>query len=143
MRFQVPQFIEMEDKIFGPLSFRQFVYVVGGGGIIVLLFFFLPNFLAVILAIPVGIFAGSLAFYEVNKRPFIVIAEAAFKHFLKKKLYIWKKEDGDNQISESVMAPMNPKPGQSLKDKTFMLGLDEEEAIEQEQERELYKENTN
>lgn len=132
MRFQVPQFIEMEDKIFGPLSFRQFIYVVGGGGIIVLLFFFLPNFLAVLLAIPVGVFAGSLAFYEVNKRPFIVIAEAAFKYFLKKKLYIWKKENGDNQISESIMAPINSDSSSSLKDKTFMLGLDEEGVINQE-----------
>jgi hypothetical protein len=32
MRFLVPQFIEVEDKLFGPLSFRQFVYLVGSIG---------------------------------------------------------------------------------------------------------------
>ena len=30
MQYQVPQFIEVEDKIFGPLTFKQLVYVVGG-----------------------------------------------------------------------------------------------------------------
>ncbi len=126
MRFQVPQFIEMEDKIFGPLTFKQFVYVAGGGGIVVLLFFFLPTFLAILVSIPVGGFAVALAFYEVNKRPFIVIAESAFKHFFKKKLYVWKKESEDDQISESVMTPKKPNSSQSLKDKTFMLGLEKE-----------------
>ena len=33
MQFQVPQFIEVEDKIFGPLTFKQFVYVAGGAGL--------------------------------------------------------------------------------------------------------------
>ena len=32
MRFQVPQFIEIESKIFGPLTFKQFIYLAGGGG---------------------------------------------------------------------------------------------------------------
>ena len=44
MRFQVPQFIEVEDKIFGPLTFKQFVYVTGGVGLAVILFLFLPRF---------------------------------------------------------------------------------------------------
>lgn len=92
MRFQVPQFIEIEDKIFGPLTFKQFVYVAGGSGIIAILFFFLPTFFAFILAIPVGIFAGALAFYKINNRPFIIMVEAAIKLFFKNKLYIWKKK---------------------------------------------------
>ncbi|TSC80302.1 MAG: hypothetical protein G01um101429_152 [Parcubacteria group bacterium Gr01-1014_29] len=31
-QFQVPQFIEVEDKIFGPLTTKQFFYLLGGGG---------------------------------------------------------------------------------------------------------------
>ena len=27
MQYQVPQFIEVEDKIFGPLTFKQFLYI--------------------------------------------------------------------------------------------------------------------
>jgi len=33
MRFEVPQFIDVEDKLFGPLTFTQFVYLAGSGGI--------------------------------------------------------------------------------------------------------------
>ncbi|TSC61742.1 MAG: SsrA-binding protein, partial [Parcubacteria group bacterium Athens0416_74] len=32
MQFQVPQFIEVEDKIVGPLTFKQFVFIAGGLG---------------------------------------------------------------------------------------------------------------
>ncbi|MGM0629447.1 MAG: PrgI family protein [Patescibacteria group bacterium] len=125
MRFQVPQFIEIEDKIFGPLSFKQFIYVIGGGGLIVLLFFLLPNFLAFLLAVPVAIFSGALAFYKINNRPFITMTEAALKHFFKKKLYIWKKEENKGYFSESSLAS-EEEITPSLSDKTFMLGMEED-----------------
>jgi len=32
MRFEVPQFIEVEDKIFGPFTWKQFIYLMGGEG---------------------------------------------------------------------------------------------------------------
>lgn len=92
MRFQVPQFIEIEDKIFGPLTFKQFVYLAGGVGFAVLLFLLLPKFLAFIIAAPVLAFAGALAFYKVNNKPFINVVEAFFKYTLTTKLYLWKKE---------------------------------------------------
>jgi hypothetical protein len=93
MRFQVPQFIEVEDKIFGPLTFKQFIYVVGGGGMCVLLFFFIPKLLAFFLSIPIAVFAAALAFYKVNDKPFINVVEAFFTYHLGHKLYIWKKEE--------------------------------------------------
>src|SRR4051812_15323121 len=92
MRFQVPQFIEVEDKIFGPLTFKQFVYLAGGAGICVILFTFLPKFLAFLIALPIAIFAAALAFYRVNDKPFIGLVEAFFNYSLGNKLYIWKKE---------------------------------------------------
>ena len=93
MRFQVPQFIEVEDKIFGPLTFKQFIYVAGGGGVCVLLFTFLPKFLAIILSVPIVVFALALAFYKVNDKPFINLVEAFFHYNLGGKLYVWKKEE--------------------------------------------------
>ena len=93
MRFQVPQFIEVEDKIFGQLTFKQFVYLAGGGGICVLLLIFLPRFLAILLSLPVAIFVSALAFYKVNEKPFINLIEAFFNYTLTNKLYIWKKEE--------------------------------------------------
>jgi hypothetical protein len=93
MRFQVPQFIEVEDRIFGPLTFKQFIYLAGGAGMCVVLFVFLPNFLALILSVPIAVFALALAFYKVNDKPFIHLIEAFFNYLMTNKLYIWKKED--------------------------------------------------
>src|SRR3989304_8872756 len=93
MRFQIPQYIEVEDKLFGPLTFKQFIYVAGGIGVGVVLFSFLPLFLAIIPAIVILVFALALAFYKVNGKPFIHIAEAFLKYLLTDKLYLWKKEE--------------------------------------------------
>lgn len=93
MKYQVPQFIEVEDKIFGPLTFKQFIYVVGGIGLAVILFLFLPKFLAIIISLPIILFAVALAFYKVNNRPFVNMAEAYAKYIITNKLYIWKKEE--------------------------------------------------
>lgn len=99
MQFQVPQFIEIEDKIFGPLTFKQFVYVVGGAGVSYVLWTILPSFIAVILIVPVLALAGALAFYKVNKKPFVHALEAGFKYALNNKLYLWKMNE--NKASET------------------------------------------
>jgi hypothetical protein len=93
MRFQVPQFIEVEDKLFGPLTFKQFIYLAGAVGISVMLWLLLPTFFAILFAVPFLILGGALAFYKVDNRPFINVMEAAFSYFFKSRLYIWKKEE--------------------------------------------------
>jgi hypothetical protein len=91
MRFQVPQFIEIEDKIFGPLTLKQFIYVVGGGAIALLAFTLLPKFLAILISAPFVGLGAALAFYKPNNRPFAYTLEALWGYFLGEKLYIWKK----------------------------------------------------
>ena len=63
----------------------------GGAGICVVVFIFLPKFLAIIISLPVAIFAAALAFYRVNDKPFINMVEAFLKYAVTKKLYIWKR----------------------------------------------------
>lgn len=93
MKFQVPQFIDMEDKIFGPLSFKEFIYLAGGAGLSYIFYRYIPSFyLALIFIIPIMAFALALAFYKVNNKPFIEIVQSAIIFAIGKKLYIWKKE---------------------------------------------------
>lgn len=108
MRFQVPQFIDVEDKIFGPLTFKQFVYIAGGIGFCVILFIFLPNFLAILISLPVIALAGALAFYKVNEKPFINVVEAFFNYSLTNKLYIWKKEDKKPEAKAANLSSNQP-----------------------------------
>lgn len=107
MRFEVPQFIEIEDKIFGPLTWKQFVYVAGGGGVAAVLFFFTPFLIFVLLGVPIAALTFLLSFYPVNNRPFSFFMESAVRYFKNSKLYLWRKsgsgvyKDANNDESGS------------------------------------------
>ncbi len=131
MRFQVPQYIEVEDKIFGPLTFKQFIYVAGAIGIAVVFFSLLPKFVAILLSIPVVALGAALAFFKVNDRPFTLIMEDFFKFYIGSRLYIWKKEANKVDEKGSTMEAGKsleqltlPKlSGSKLKDLTFELDV--------------------
>ncbi len=91
MRYQIPQFIEVESKIFGPLTLKQFIYLTGGAGMLFLLYIILPIWLMFLVGLPVAIFSLALTFYKVNNQPFIKVAENALKYLSSGRLYLWKK----------------------------------------------------
>ncbi|HUY05304.1 MAG TPA: PrgI family protein, partial [Candidatus Paceibacterota bacterium] len=90
MEYQVPQFIEVEDKIIGPLTLRQFIYVAGTAGLVVVFFSYLSFFFAALLSLPVVGLGVALAFYKINGKPFIEVLEAGFNYYTGKKLLLWK-----------------------------------------------------
>jgi hypothetical protein len=92
MRFEVPQFIEIEDKIIGPLTWKQFVYLAGGAGILIILYLTLPFVFFAVFGLPLGALAASLAFHRINNRPFSAFLESFVSYFTKTKLYLWRKE---------------------------------------------------
>lgn len=92
MQFQVPQFIEVEDKIFGPLTFKQFVYLGGAAGCAYMLYRLLPLYVAAPFIALVGGLGVSLAFLQYNGRPFIISLEYGFFYFVHSKLYLWNNE---------------------------------------------------
>lgn len=106
MRFSVPQFIDVEDKIFGPLTFRQFVYLAGGAGLCYLVLHFLPTIVALFLDIPLAGLALALAFYKVNNKPFLDLIESALNFFLRDKLYIWRKEKEAKKAAAAKAEPV-------------------------------------
>lgn len=104
-QYQVPQFIEIEDKIFGPFTLKQFLYLAGGGGLSLILFTLLPLWLAIPLMIPVAGFAAALAFYTINGRPFVVAVEHAVTYFFGNKLYLWQQRQiktASNQVKQPL-----------------------------------------
>lgn len=91
MQFKVPQFLEIEDKIFGPFTFKEFVYLAGGAGLCFILYRLLGVWIGGIPIIIVASFSLALTFYRPNNKPFINILESIFKYSFQNKLYIWKK----------------------------------------------------
>lgn len=101
MEYHVPQFIEVEDKIVGPLTLKQFIYLAGTGGLCVVFFVYLPIVFAFLASAPVIAFGLALTFYKVNGKPFIEMLEAGFNYYTRSKLFLWKHGE--------------PKPPQVLK----------------------------
>ena len=90
MQFQVPQFIDVEDKIFGPLTLRQFLYLCGAGAISAISFlkFALPLWIGFSIIL-FGV-AGALAFIHVNGQPMTKMFAAAFWYVWFPKFYLWR-----------------------------------------------------
>lgn len=103
MRFEVPQFIEIEDKIFGPLTWRQFLYIGGGVGMGVVLFLTTSFIIFLVIGLPLALLAGALAFYPVNNRPFSFFLEALINFVKGKKLYLWQRKE--QEVHKYSFAP--------------------------------------
>lgn len=114
MQFHIPQYIELEDKLFGPLTLKQAVYVAGGGGGVYLVYRLIPiTVIAIPLMIAIGALAWALAFYPKEKlgRPFIEILEVGFNYLIKDKLYTWKKTTKEAKIgAEEEFVGFQAKP---------------------------------
>ena len=133
MQFQVPQFIEIEDKIFGPLTLKQFLYLAGGAGASIALFIYVPyKIISILFILPIAVFSLALAFYKINGKPFIDVVQSFFYYYIGSKLYLWKKTEKKpvSQITEQVKMAKSlltvPKMSDSkLKDLTWSLDIKE------------------
>ncbi len=93
MRFVIPQFIEIEPKIIGPITPRQFILLVIGGGTIFLCYkiFSFWTFLIITLFFLLPILIA-FTFIKVNGRPFHFFVLAVLQTTKKPNLRVWKKE---------------------------------------------------
>lgn len=102
MQFKVPQFIDVEDKVIGPLTFKQFAYLAGGAGL-TYLSLRLPAFIGLPLAGIVVALAVALAFVKYNEKPFVHVFESFIRFYTKSRLYLWHKSPATQQ-----QAPTSP-----------------------------------
>ena len=117
-QFQVPQFITVEDRIIGPLTLKQFLYLLGASAVILLGWFFFHIILFVLVALPIGALFTAMAFVTINGRPFPTVFANGINYYLKPHLYLWQKQNkadrgkgiGDRELGTS-MTPRTPEPG--------------------------------
>lgn len=109
MEYQVPQFIEVENKVIGPLTLKQFIYSAGAVGLCVIFFVYLPIYLAILFSIPVGGLGVALAFYKMNGKPFSDVLEAGFRYYTGSKLFLWKHEE-PKEMPKKAAAQAEPEP---------------------------------
>jgi len=92
MRLKVPRFLDLEDKMIGPLTLKQFLFLIVGGGVSFVIWYLFNLWAFIIISIPIVGFFGSLAFLKVNGRPFLNFVSSILNFVTKPRLYIWKKE---------------------------------------------------
>jgi len=102
MEYQVPQFIEVEDKLVGPLSLKQFLYVAGAGGLCIIFFSYLSFFFALILSLPIAGLGVALAFYKINGKPLVDVLEAGFNYYTSKRLMLWKYTEPTKEAGQAA-----------------------------------------
>ena len=103
MQYQVPQFVDVEDRIIGPLTLKQFLYLAFAGALLFVFWFLLAFYLWIIIALPITALAAALAFLKINDRPFAHFLLAFIKYFTNPKLYIFSaapKELSKKPVSE-------------------------------------------
>ena len=92
MRFQIHQFIEVEDKIAGPLTLKQLLYLLGAGAISFIGYFIFPFWIWLLLTTFVAVIGISLAFVRYNGQPLIKIIISALNFFWQPRMYLWQRE---------------------------------------------------
>lgn len=90
-QFVVPQFIDVEDKIFGPITTRQFIILLVAGIVIFLAFRFGDLALFIVTLALVGGLALLFAFVKINGQQFHFFLLNLLQTSRKPSLRIWNK----------------------------------------------------
>ncbi len=96
-QYKVPQNIDLEDKIVGPFTMKQFGYLMGGGLLAYAIYQgFSPyengTLYTVIFAAPVVLIALALTFLKINDRPFEAFIVNFLHYTFSPKRRIWQQE---------------------------------------------------
>jgi hypothetical protein len=114
--YKVPQNVEAEDKILGPLSMKQFIYAMIGVAYGLLTFAILHSLSLVlwgIIGLPPMLALLGLGLYQREDQPLETFVVAIADFFVRPRQRLWEKEP----ISEVFrLEPPPPKPEQTLRD---------------------------
>jgi len=109
MQFQVPQFIERDIKIFGPLSFKQFAIFGIGALIVGFLYMLLSSksiFLFILITALIVAITMALIFGKFQGRSLVILVANLFTFWTVGKTYLWKKR----AITPEMYVPPKYKP---------------------------------
>ena len=98
-QYKVPQNVEAEDKILGPFSFRQFVYLLIGIGAGALVYFMGAVLLPLaLIPLPVCVLGLALALPLRKDQPMETYLIAVFRFHTKPKKRLWVSGSGDTTV---------------------------------------------
>ncbi len=97
-QFVVPQFIDVEDKIFGPVTTRQFLILLVAGLFLFIAFKLADVTLFIFFLCTIGSFALILAFVKINGQAFHYFLLNLFQTLRRPSRRIWYKMDTKEEL---------------------------------------------
>jgi hypothetical protein len=91
MLFSVPQYIDVEDKVAGPLTARQLLWMIGMGAVLLVLWNIFDRAAFFIASVPVVLVFVAFAFYRPYNQPLIVFVRNAVLFMVRPKVYVWNR----------------------------------------------------
>src|SRR3989344_4163027 len=103
MQFGVPQFTDVEDKLIGPLTLKQFLVLLVTGGLILMFFSLLKlSVFFFFFAIPIGLLGLLMAFGKFNGLPMLSYFPAFISFYLKPQVRVFKREELNTNMTFKV-----------------------------------------
>ena len=126
MQYMVPQFIDVEDKIFGPITTRQFVIILVGGTLEFILFKLLSFWAFAFVGLLILAATGTLAFFRVNGQPFHFFLLNLVQTLRRPRLKVWDSRLTSGELREYMRtAPVKPPPPPPTKEPLSVTRLQE------------------
>ncbi|MBU2025451.1 MAG: PrgI family protein [Patescibacteria group bacterium] len=92
MRFKVPQNVDIEDRIVGPLTGKQFLWFLGAGAILFLIYRFVDSSLFFACALFLFGIAAAFAFYRPYNQNLLTFLSHILIYGSKSKQYVWSRK---------------------------------------------------
>jgi hypothetical protein len=102
-KFIVPQFIENEEKILGPITVRQFVLTLVGFFVMFLEFRILTLPYFIVAVIPTFAIVGAFGYMTVNGQPFHIFFLNVVETLSRPGLRVWDKNPTDLELKYYIV----------------------------------------
>lgn len=109
-QFTVPQFIDSEDKILGPITARQFIIMLVVLMVDALVFRLAPFIWFLLIGIPLFAFGVIVAFVQINGQPFHFFLLNIVQTFRRPRLRVWDKRRTDAELRAYMAKPPEAPP---------------------------------
>ncbi|MDO8583770.1 MAG: PrgI family protein [bacterium] len=104
-KYVVPQFIDNEDKILGPITVRQFLICLAATLIVFIEYVVFHFWYFIVIALLTGGTACVFAFLKVNGQPFHIFFVNFLQSFTRPGLRVWNKDLTDAELRALIVEP--------------------------------------
>jgi len=89
--FNIPQFIDTEDKVVGPFTAKQIGWMIAAAGLLFVIYALGGKTAFWFMLVPVLAIFGGLTFYKPYGQPLTTLIGSLFHFVTNPKMYIWKR----------------------------------------------------